>query len=135
MPDVFIVQKRSEVMPRIRGCGNKDTEVALANLLRANRLFGWRRHPPIFGKPDFVFRKQRIAIFVDGCFWHCCPKHSNLPANNRVFWQKKLAANVARDRRVNRELRTLGWRVIRIWEHDLKKPARALARIRKALSS
>ena len=89
MADVFTKAKRSEVMSQIRGRGNKDTEIALARLLRQNKITGWRRQLPVFGKPDFVFPKQKLAVFVDGCFWHGCPKHSNLPANNRAFWIKK----------------------------------------------
>ena len=96
MPDVFTKRKRSEVMSRIRGRGNKATEVALAKLLRKHRITGWRRNQSVLGKPDFVFRRQQVAVFVDGCFWHACPKHSNMPANNRAFWKKKLTANKAR---------------------------------------
>ena len=121
MPDVFTKAKRSQVMSRIRGRGNKETEIALANLLRAQKISGWRRHTAVFGKPDFCFPKQRVAVFVDGCFWHGCPKHSNMPANNRAFWKRKLAANATRDKLVKRTLRQLGWRVLRIWEHDLAK--------------
>ena len=121
MPDVFTKEKRSEVMSRIRGRGNRDTELALAKLLRAHKVTGWRRHTSVTGKPDFAFRKERVAIFVDGCFWHACPKHSNMPVSNRVFWRSKLLANTARDRLVNRMLRKNGWRVVRIWEHDLAK--------------
>lgn len=134
MPDVFTKAKRSEVMSRIRGRGNKETELALARLLRAGGITGWRRHQSILGRPDFIFREVRLALFVDGCFWHRCPKHSNLPANNRAFWQKKLAGNQTRDRFVNRTLRKEGWRVVRIWEHELKNPSRVSARIRKALA-
>jgi DNA mismatch endonuclease (patch repair protein) len=72
-------------------------------------------------RPDFVFRKQRTVIFVDGCFWHGCPKHATKPKNNRAFWQRKLAANKTRDRVVTRTLRTQGWRVLRVWEHELAK--------------
>jgi DNA mismatch endonuclease (patch repair protein) len=128
MADIFTRAKRSEVMSRIRGRGNKKTEMALARLLRENKIIGWRRHPPIFGRPDFVFSKQKLAVFVDGCFWHCCPKHCKIPAGNRTFWKKKFAANKNRDRRVNRELRQLGWRVMRIWEHDLAKRGDACIR-------
>jgi DNA mismatch endonuclease (patch repair protein) len=101
MSDVFTKAKRSEVMSRIRGQGNKATELALIRIFRAYSITGWRRYQPVFGKPDFIFNGQKLALFVDGCFWHCCPKHSNLPVNNREFWQKKLAANKARDRLVN----------------------------------
>lgn len=135
MPDVFSKAKRSEVMSRIRGRGNKDTEVVLARLFRAERITGWRRHTALVGRPDFAFRRQRVAVFVDGCFWHGCPVHSNMPANNRAFWQKKLSGNQVRDRLVNRTLRKNGWRVVRVWEHELRKPARVLNRIRKALTA
>ena len=119
MPDVFTKAKRSEVMSRIRGRGNTDTELALLRIFRKHHISGWRRNQKVFGKPDFLFRRNRLAVFVDGCFWHGCPKHCKIPAGNRVFWKKKFAANKARDHCVNRELRKLGWRVVRIWEHDL----------------
>jgi DNA mismatch endonuclease, patch repair protein len=119
MPDVFTKAKRSEVMSRIRGKGNKDTELALIRIFRAQHIIGWRRHQKVFGKPDFVFPKLRIAVFVDGCFWHACPKHATKPRNNAAFWRKKLAANQARDRLVTRTLRRMGWKVVRIWEHEL----------------
>ncbi len=134
MPDVFTRAKRSEVMSRIRGRGNRDTELALMILLRRHRVTGWRRNQTLFGKPDFVFLKARVAVFVDGCFWHGCPKHSNVPVNNRLFWKRKFAVNKARDRHVNLTLRRANWRVIRIWEHDLRKPERCIARLARALA-
>ena len=134
MADVFTKAKRSEVMSRIRGRGNKETELALAKLLRAARITGWRRHQPIFGKPDFVFRTAQLALFVDGCFWHGCPKHSNMPVNNRAFWKKKLTANKKRDVLVTRTLRRAGWQVGRIWECALRKhPQSSIRRILRAL--
>jgi len=136
MPDVFTKAKRSAVMSRIRGRGNKDTELALIELFRQHRIIGWRRHQKVFGKPDIIFRRNRLAIFVDGCFWHGCPKHCRIPAGNRAFWERKFAANTARDRRVNRELRKLGWRVVRIWEHDLaKRGAACIRKIQAAATS
>jgi DNA mismatch endonuclease (patch repair protein) len=86
-------------------------------------------------RPDFVFRAARLAVFVDGCFWHACPRHSNLPVNNRAFWRKKLAVNRNRDRLVNRTLRRLGWRVVRIWEHELgmQRQERLVRRIQREL--
>lgn len=128
MPDVFTKAKRSEVMSRIRGHGNKATELALAKLFRTHGITGWRRRQQHFGKPDFTFRRERLVVFVDGCFWHGCPEHFIMPANNRVFWQKKLTANALRDRLVNKTLRKQGWRVLRIWEHDLYKNAPACLR-------
>ena len=71
-------------------------------------------------RPDFVFRAARLAVFVDGCFWHGCPRHGTRPKGNAAFWRRKFAANRARDRRVNRALRRAGWRVLRIWEHTLR---------------
>jgi DNA mismatch endonuclease (patch repair protein) len=129
MPDVFTKQKRSEVMSRIRGKGNKDTELAMIQILRRYHISGWRRNQIILGKPDFVFPKQKIALFVDGCFWHGCPKHSNLPANNRVFWKKKLKRNKDRDKFVSRELKKLDWKVVRVWEHELSNPSRVIAKL------
>ena len=136
MSDVFTKAKRSEVMSRIRGRGNKQTEIALAKLLRANGITGWRRHQSLFGKPDFTFRKERVVIFVDGCFWHGCPTHSNMPVNNRAFWQKKLSANKLRDSLVTTTLRKQGWRVLRVWEHDLAKDRnRCISNIKSILQS
>lgn len=129
MVDIFTKAKRSEVMSRIRGHGNKDTELAFIKLLRYHHIFGWRRNQIFFGKPDFIFPSYNVAVFIDGCFWHGCPKHSTQPKSNRLFWERKLSNNRNRDKLVNRELRKRGWRVIRIWEHDLKK--RSLVCIRK----
>jgi DNA mismatch endonuclease (patch repair protein) len=166
MSDVFTKAKRSEVMSRIRSRGNRDTELALARLLRTNHITGWRRqivisvrssqckeaqtenrkseigNQKLIGassprllrvKVDFVFRQVRLALFVDGCFWHGCPKHATKPANNRAFWRRKLAGNKKRDALVTRTLRRAGWRVIRIWECDLRNAERILKRIEKHL--
>src|SRR5450755_3235186 len=105
-------------MSRIRSRGNKDTEVALAKFFRRNEITGWRRNQKIFGRPDFIFPKLKLAVFVDGCFWHGCPKHATQPAINRAFWKKKFARNKARDQIVNRTLRQRGWKVLRIWQHE-----------------
>lgn len=106
-------------MSRILGSGNRKTELALIDVFRRNRIIGWRRRQKVLGKPDFVFRSKRLAVFVDGCFWHCCPKHCSMPANNRVFWVKKLETNKSRDRKITNVLRGKGWKVLRIWEHEL----------------
>jgi DNA mismatch endonuclease (patch repair protein) len=86
----------------------------------------------MFGKPDFVFPKFKLAVFVDGCFWHGCPKHATKPENNRAYWKRKLSANKTRDRLVNQTLRRAGWRVLRIWEHELakKNEARLVKRLK-----
>lgn len=147
MPDVFTKAKRSDVMSRIRSRGNADTELALVRVFRARGITGWRRHirvsvegrrpkvegnprsgsrrstlvPRLAVRPDFVFPKLRLAVFVDGCFWHACPQHGTKPRNNAAFWREKLSRNKARDRLVNQMLRRTGWRVLRVWEHELAK--------------
>ena len=129
MSKLFAGLTRSELMSRIRSRGNKDTELALIKLFRRHKITGWRRNQKVFGKPDFIFRQVRLAVFVDGCFWHGCPRHGTQPKGNRAFWKKKFARNIARDRLVNRALRRAGWRVLRIWEHELaRKRERQLLR-------
>jgi DNA mismatch endonuclease (patch repair protein) len=104
-------------------------------LLRRNGITGWRRHPRVFGNPDFLFPKYRLAVFVDGCFWHGCPKHATQPASNRAFWREKLARNKTRDRLVTRTLKQRGWSVLRVWQHEFSRRSepRLVRRIRKAL--
>ena len=137
MVDVFTKAKRSQVMSKIRGRGNKETEIAIKNLLRRHHITGWRRNQPVFGSPDFLFRMERVAVFIDGCFWHGCPHHCKTPASNRTFWEEKLAANKTRDRLVNRVLRKEGWRVLRIWGHELtrKNETRLVWRIKRSLAA
>lgn len=126
---------RAQLMARVRSTGNQTTEVRLAKLLRQEGLTGWRRHQSLPGKPDFGWRAARVAVFVDGCFWHghdC--KRNVTPATNVDAWREKIQKNQARDRRTARALRDQGWRVIRIWECQLRKnPHRCLARIRNAV--
>ena len=122
-------------MAAIRSTGNRDTELRLVTILRAHRITGWRRHQPLLGKPDFVFRRERVAVFVDGCFWHGCPKHGRKPASNKTYWHEKLARNRARDLKVCRELRRNHWRVLRLWEHDLAGERLVVARLRAALAT
>ena len=80
-----------------------------------------------------VSAKQTMALFLYGCFWHGCPVHANMPKNNQEFWEKKLLGNKARDRFVTRELRKMGWRVVRVWEHELKIRVRVAAKITHAI--
>lgn len=147
MPDVFTKAKRSEVMSRIRSRGNKDTELRLCAVFRTQGITGWRRHVsltlkspatqqgPVRGRvrPDFVFRREKIAIFVDGCFWHGCPEHYRRPKGNRRFWDAKITRNIERDAVVTKALRKAGWRVLHLWEHELakKRELRLLARLRR----
>jgi len=135
MADVFTPAKRSVVMSLIRSRGNRDTELRMIALFRAYRITGWRRSAPLLGKPDFVFREEKVAVFVDGCFWHGCPRHGRVPSSRLEYWGPKLARNVHRDRAVTRALRASGWTVLRIWECALtrQRSGRTAARIRRAL--
>jgi DNA mismatch endonuclease, patch repair protein len=135
MADVFTKRKRSEVMSLIRSRGNRDTELRLAQVFRSHGMIGWRRGMKLAGKPDFVFPKLRLTVFVDGCFWHGCPKHGTKPKQNAIFWREKISRNQARDRLVTRTLRAKDWRVLRVWEHELtrKNEHRLLQRLRPAI--
>ncbi len=85
------------------------------------------------GKPDFVFPKYRLAIFVDGCFWHGCPRCYKEPKVNTEFWREKIRRNILRDRRTLLLLRKKGWHVMRFWEHSLKKDIVVANRMKKAM--
>jgi DNA mismatch endonuclease (patch repair protein) len=113
-------QQRSFNMSRIRSRGNRSTEMAMIALFRQHGITGWLRHFPLIGRPDFVFKKQRVAVFVDGCFWHGCAKHYRQPKNNNQYWNRKLQMNKKRDQEITATLREKGWDVIRIWEHDIR---------------
>jgi DNA mismatch endonuclease (patch repair protein) len=134
MVDVFSRAKRSEIMSRVKGRSNLATELALIRLFREHRIVGWRRHVRLFGRPDFIFSSKRVAVFVDGCFWHGCPRHGTIPLSNRKFWEEKLSRNRKRDKLVNRTLRRLGWTPVRVWQHELREPDRLVRRLCKALT-
>jgi DNA mismatch endonuclease (patch repair protein) len=133
MPDVFTKAQRSRVMALIRSSGNASTEMRAVCLLRSARITGWRRRRPVFGKPDFVFPKAKVALFVDGCFWHGCRKCNRLPKRSSAvadFWLEKIQRNVRRDLDVSRHLRKIGWTVLRIKECGLRTPTRFLNRLK-----
>lgn len=117
MPDKFTKAKRSQIMSKIRGKHTKP-EKKLRKILRLLEL-KYKLH---YGKCkiDIAFPKQKIAIFVDGCFWHGCPIHYKLPKSNKHYWLPKIKANAKRDKNITKKLKTKGWRVIRVWEHSLK---------------
>jgi len=135
MADIFSKSKRSEVMRKIKGRGNKTTEVAFKKLLRKEKISGWRtRYKRLYGSPDFIFSKSRVAVFVDGCFWHRCPKCSrNLNSStNKKFWFEKASYNKKHDRKVSTVLKSKGWKVLRFWEHEIqKKPDACMRRLRR----
>jgi DNA mismatch endonuclease, patch repair protein len=128
-------ENRSRNMRAIRSSGNKTTEIRLVSLLRKERIHGWRLHPlHVLGKPDLLFQACRIAVFVDGCFWHGCPKCGHIPKTNLVYWKAKIARNRSRDTLISRALRSLGFRVVRLRECDLRdRPGHCLRRIRRTL--
>ena len=105
----------------------------MVTLFKDNSISGWRRHLSHPGKPDFCFPKEKVVVFVDGCFWHGCAKCYRRPKSNQDFWDAKVAANRLRDKEVNRKLRAKGFSVIRVFEHQLKEPCKVIAKIRKAL--
>jgi len=133
MTDIWGKEKRSEVMSLIRSRGNKATELRLIEIFREYGITGWRRNQKLLGKPDFTFRRERVVVFVDGCFWHGCPKCYKRPSSNQEFWDAKIAANRKRDRLVGRELSKLGWTVVRIWQHQLANPGYILVKLKKNL--
>src|SRR6267378_6541867 len=106
---------RTRIMRSNKSHGNLSTELTLARLMRASRISGWRRRVLMTGRPDFVFKQQRVALFIDGCYWHGC-KCRRLPKRNRRYWEEKFRANQERDKRITRELRAMGWNVVRFWE-------------------
>ncbi|MEK7996968.1 MAG: DNA mismatch endonuclease Vsr [Planctomycetota bacterium] len=112
---------RSKIMASVKPFGNKTTEVAMGRLLWKNGLLGYRKHWPIAGKPDFAWPRLKTALFVDGCFWHGCPRCRRIPRSNTEFWNRRIEGNRRRDRRVNRVLRKEGWAVIRVRECSLSK--------------
>jgi DNA mismatch endonuclease (patch repair protein) len=121
MVDTFSKTERSRIMSRVKSKNNKSTELGFISIIKEKNIIGWRRNYPLIGKPDFVFPKQRIAIFIDGCFWHKCPKHCRMPSSNKEYWNQKIEKNRIRDRKTKKLLKEAGWFVIRIWEHEIKQ--------------
>lgn len=113
--------ERSALMAKVRSRGNSSTEVRLRLALVRARISGWTLHPEFMpGRPDFWFAAERLALFVDGCFWHGCKRCLRLPRRNRSYWRAKIDGNVLRAGAINRELRRAGVHVVRVWEHELK---------------
>lgn len=135
MPDFFTPKQRSQLMSTIRGRANISTELKIAGILRAAGIKGWRRHLPLPGRPDFTFPEQRVCIFVHGCFWHDCPRCKKRSSTRPEYWADKIEVNRRRDRRVSRELRQRGYKVIVIWECTLRRkhPEEAISRLLRLL--
>jgi DNA mismatch endonuclease Vsr len=118
-------------MRAIKASSNVTTELRLRAHLIRNRIMGWKvRTRDVIGCPDFFFPTERIAVFVDGCFWHGCPKCGHMPKTNRPYWRNKLARNKQRDAQVTRTLRLHAIRVLRLWECQLRdKPSSCVKRL------
>lgn len=112
----------------------KSTELKFLSFLKEKHIVGWRRKYTLTGSPDFVFPQLRIVVFIDGCFWHGCPDHCRMPASNINYWKAKIEKNRIRDKKITKALRSKGWQVIRIWEHEIKlgKLNRKLKQIKNA---
>jgi DNA mismatch endonuclease (patch repair protein) len=138
MGDNLTPADRLKTMRAVKGSGNR-LERRLFATLAALHVTGWRRNDSgVIGKPDAAFADQRVAIFIDGCFWHGCPYcKRKMPVTNADYWQRKIDRNITQARQVNRQLRAQGWRVLRIWEHEMHSPVQMNAvktRILKALN-
>ncbi len=121
MADVFTQAERSQIMRKIKSSGNKSTEGKLVVFFQERSIVGWRRHYNVKGHPDFVFLDRKIAIFVDGCFWHGHDCRNTRPTDNADYWRNKRERNMAHDKEISERFRQRGWTVIRIWECELKK--------------
>ena len=121
MADVFDKVKRSEIMSKVHSSGNKSTELKLIQIFNENKIKGWRRNYKVTGHPDFVFLNQRIAVFVDGCFWHGHNCRNLMPDDNKEYWERKINRNIEHDKDITAQFNERGWTVIRIWECDFKK--------------
>jgi len=127
MADVLTEKQRSYCMSRVRSKNTKP-EIKLRKALWKAGL-RYRLKSALPGKPDIVFPRASVVIFVDGCFWHNCPIHGSKPATNIKFWESKISSNVARDAKVNEELKNMGWIVLRCWEHEVKEDLDFLVRL------
>jgi DNA mismatch endonuclease (patch repair protein) len=121
MADIFTKEKRSEIMSHVKSKDNISTELKMIEFLKKNKYKEWRRNYPIKGKPDFVFPKKKIALFVDGCFWHGHDCRNIKPQTNKEYWSNKIKNNIKRDIIINNYLENKSYKVIRIWECELKK--------------
>ena len=124
--DIFDEKKRSEIMSKVHSKGNKSTELKLIQVFRENGIIGWRRNYPVKGHPDFVFLAQKVAVFVDGCFWHGHDCRNTRPSDNQEYWSKKRERNKKHDMEVTAMFESRDWKVLRIWECELKKKNEAV---------
>jgi DNA mismatch endonuclease (patch repair protein) len=121
---------RSRIMAAVKSSGNRSTEKRLRYTLVRARIKGWKMQVgELIGKPDFVFYKERLVIFVDGCFWHGCPRCYRRPSSFKKYWDNKVQKNISHDKKVRAKLRRDGWSVIHFWEHDLINSDKVVKRV------
>src|SRR5438034_6496674 len=122
--DILSKEERSRRMSAVRSVGNRSTEWRFRAQLIRRGFSGWAMHDEnLPGRPDFVFRQNRLVVFVDGCFWHGCPFCARrMPMANREYWLGKIRTNVARRQKVIRELRRRGFKTMQVWEHEMRSP-------------
>ena len=132
-----VPQTHSRRMAAIRGKGNRTTEARFRAMLVRAGVRGWTMQTKgINGKPDFYFPKNKVAVFIDGCFWHGCPQCGHVPNVNRPFWQAKIERNQKRDRDTDEYLQQLGIGAVRFWEHELhESPVECLRRLLVAIET
>jgi DNA mismatch endonuclease (patch repair protein) len=130
MADMFEPAERSRIMGRIRSNGNYSTEVRFIRMMRHYGIAGWRRRSKLPGRPDFIFTKRKVAVFIDGDFWHGNPRTFRLPKSNCEYWEKKILGNRERDKEINRQLKRFGWRVLRIWESSLSDEEAVIGKLK-----
>ena len=112
---------RSRTMRAVKG-KNTTLETSFRRVLWSAGVRGWRLHSnKLPGRPDLVFSTSRVAVFIDSCFWHGCAMHLRMPKSNLDYWQRKIARNKERDALNTQELKTLGWCVLRFWEHEIRE--------------
>jgi len=130
-----VTPERSRIMRSVKSKENLSTERRLRSALVRGGIRGWRVRPThLPGKPDFFFPLSRVAVFVDGCFWHGCPKCGHIPSNNRAYWAAKIKGNRLRDARNNTALDSMNVHVLRFWEHAIRdSPEQCIIRIRRAI--
>jgi DNA mismatch endonuclease (patch repair protein) len=129
--DTLTHETRSALMARVR-TKNTAPEVSLRRALYASGIRGWRCHPKVIGRPDLAWIGRKVAVFVDGAFWHGHPDH--YWGQSGRFWDEKIARNRARDERVNRELAESGWTVVRLWDFEIRRDlAACVDRVRSAI--
>jgi DNA mismatch endonuclease (patch repair protein) len=116
--DKVTSQQRSEIMRQVKSTGTS-LERLVQKALRHHRVYFAKNVKSIVGNPDLVFRRKKLLVFIDSCFWHGCPEHCRVPSSRTEYWHNKISRNKQRDKHVNLALKQEGWKILRFWEHEL----------------